>query len=242
MKGDIGAEAANSRVLGVTVNDKSSLTVNNVYTAALELGLGSSLNAGNGVVDVGGASSIEGNVKAGTLKLGGESLIAGDAFVDVGTIDLGANALTIGKDGDAEGNGSSSASVFADILMLNTGSKVFVDPSYKKNASILAVKDLKDTAAPDDVGVLNGGIFVGQNAAFGYGFDQAEFESVMADYMVDGKFADPSVNGATGPANALAINKPLTVKANGGIVVDHSLTTDKFNDPATLKTDTFSPR
>ncbi|WP_308497725.1 hypothetical protein, partial [uncultured Anaerobiospirillum sp.] len=239
VKGDIGAEAANSRVVGVTVNDKSSLTVNNVYTTALELGLGSSLNAGTGVVDVSGASSIEGNVNAGTLKLGGESLIAGDAFVDVSTIDLGANALTIGKDGDAEGNGSSSASVFADVLMLNTGSKVFVDPSYKKDAAILAVKDLKDTAAPDDVGVLNGGIFVGQNAAFGYGFDQAEFESVMADYMVDGKFADPSVNGATGPANALALNKPLIVKKDAGIVVDHNLTTTSVADPATLKKDTL---
>ena len=237
VKGDIGAEAANSRVLGVTVNDKSSLTVNNVYTTALDLGLGSSLNAGTGVVDVSGASSIEGNVKAGTLKLGGESSIAGDASVDVGTIDLGANALTIGKDGDAEGNGSSSASVFADVLMLNTGSKVFVDPSYKKDAAILAVKDLKDTAAPDDVGVLNGGIFVGQNAAFGYGFDQAEFESVIADYMVGGKFVDPDAEGATGRANALALNKPLSVKANGGIVVKHTLTADNLNTE--FKTDSL---
>ena len=56
VKGDIGAEAANGRVLGVTVNDKSSLNVNNVYTTDLELGLGSSLNAGTGVVDVSGAS------------------------------------------------------------------------------------------------------------------------------------------------------------------------------------------
>ena len=239
VKGNIGAEAANGRVLGVTVNDKSSLTVNNVYTTALKLGLGSSLNAGTGVVDVSGDSYIDGNVKAGTLKLGGESFISGDALVDVGTIDLGAHALTIGKDGDAEGNGSSSASVFADTLMMTAGSKVFVDPSYKKNASIFVTEEIKAGTNPDDIGVLDGGLFVGKNAAFGYGFDQAEFESVIADYMVGGKFVDPDVDGATGRANALAINKPLTVKANGGIVVDHSLTTDKFNDPATLQKDTL---
>ena len=237
VKGDIGAEAANSRVLGVTVNDKSSLTVNNVYTTALELGLGSSLNAGTGVVDVSGASSIEGNVKAGTLKLGGESFIAGDAFVDVGTINLGANALTIGKDGDAEGNGSSSASVFADTLMMTNGSKVFVDPSYKKNASIFVTEEIKAGTNPDDIGVLDGGLFVGKNAAFGYGFDQAEFESVIADYMVGGKFVDPDVDGATGRANALALNKPLTVKANGGIVVKHTLTPDNLTTE--LKTDSL---
>ena len=239
VKGDIGAEAANSRVLGVTVNDKSSLTVDNVYTTDLELGLGSSLNAGTGVVDVSGASSIEGNVKAGTLKLGGESLIAGDASVDVGTIDLGANALTIGKDGDADGNGSSSASVFADTLMMTNGSKVFVDPSYKKNASIFVTEEIKAGTNPDDIGVLDGGLFVGKNAAFGYGFDQAEFESVIADYMVGGKFVDPDVDGATGRANALALNKPLTVKKDAGIVVDHNLTTTSVADPATLKKDTL---
>ena len=61
----------------------------------------------------------------------------------------------------------------------------------------------------------------------------------MADYMVDGKFADPSVDGATGPANALAINKPLTVKQDAGIVVDHTLTTTTVAAPATLKANTL---
>ena len=239
VKGNIGADAANGRVLDVTVNDKSSLTVKNVYTTALTLGPGSSLNAGTGVVDVSGASTIEGNVQAGTLKLGGESFISGDALVDVGTINLGANALTIGKDGDAEGNGSSSASVFADNLMMTNGSKVFVDPSYKKNASIFVTEEIKAGTNPADIGVLDGGLFVGKNAAFGYGFDQAEFESVIADYMVGGKFVDPDVEGATGRANALALNKPLTVKQNGGIVVDHELTTTSVADPATLKKDTL---
>ena len=235
VKGDIGANTTTGRVLGVTVIDKSSLTVNNVYTTALDLSLGSSLNAGTGVVDVSGASSIEGNVKAGTLKLGGESLIAGDAFVDVSTIDLGANALTIGKDG-AE-NVSSSASVFADTLMMTNGSKVFVDPSYKKSASIFVAEEIKAGPNPADIGVLDGGLYVGKNAAFGYGFDQAEFESVIADYMVGGKFVDPDAEGATGRANALALNKPLSVKANGGIVVKHTLTADNLNTE--FKTDSL---
>ncbi len=235
VNGNIGADAANGRVLDVTVNDKSSLTVKNVYTTALTLGPGSSLNAGTGIVDVSGASTIEGNVKAGTLKFGGESKIAGDAFVDVSTINLGANALTIGKDGDEKV--SSSASVFADTLMMTAGSKVFVDPSYKKSASIFVAEEIKAGPNPADIGVLDGGLYVGKNAAFGYGFDQAEFESVIADYMVGGKFVDPDVEGATGRANALALNKPLTVKNGSGIVVKHNLNSNNLTTE--FKTDSL---
>ena len=223
VKGNIGDSAAKSRVVGVTVNDNSSLKADNVYTTKLDLAQGSSLTtAADGVVDVSGAATIMGNVDAGSLKLGGKSLIAGDALVDVGTIDLGANALTIGKDGDAEGKGSSSAAVFADKFIMGAGSTLFVDPAYTEKASILAVQTIQGDVAGTDVGIAQGNIIVGKNAAFGYGFDQAGFESVMADYLVDGKFVDPKKN-IGGVANAFVLNKPLTVNSGNYVVVDASL-------------------
>ena len=224
VNGNIGNSANNSRVVGVTVNDNSSLKANNVYTTKLDLGQGSSLTAAaDGVVDVSGAATIMGNVDAGTLKLGGASTIAGNASVDVATLDLaGSQTLTIGKDGDAEGNGSSSAAVFADKFIMGAGSTLFVDPAYTEKASILAVQTIQSDAQGTDVSVANGNIVVGKNAAFGYGFDQPGFESVMADYLVDGKFVDPKKN-IGGVANAFVLNKPLTVKSGNYVVVDAGL-------------------
>ena len=224
VKGNIGDSANNSRVVGVTVNDNSSLKANNVYTTKLDLSQGSSLTtAADGVVDVSGAATIMGNVDAGSLKLGGTSTIAGNASVDVATLDLaGSHTLTIGKDGDENGKGSSSAAVFADKFIMGAGSTLFVDPAYTENASILAVQTIQSNAQGDDVSVANGNIVVGKNAAFGYGFDQAGFESVMADYLVDGKFVDPKKN-VGGVANAFVLNKPLTVQSGNYVVVDASL-------------------
>ncbi|WP_317383942.1 hypothetical protein, partial [Anaerobiospirillum succiniciproducens] len=225
VKGNIGDSAAKSRVVGVTVNDNSSLKANNVYTTDLELGQGSSLTtAADGVVDVSGTATIMGNVDAGTLKLGATSTIAGNASVDVDTLDLaGSQTLTIGKDGDENGKGSSSAAVFADKFIMGAGSTLFVDPAYTEKASILAVQTIQSDASGTDVSVAKGNIVVGKNAAFGYGFDQAGFESVMADYLVDGKFIDPKKN-IGGVANAFVLNKPLTIKSGNYVAVDANLT------------------
>ena len=226
VKGNIGDSANNSRVVGVTVNNNSSLKANNVYTTKLDLSQGSALTttATDGVVDVAGAATIMGNVDAGTLKLGATSTIAGNASVDVATLDLaGSQTLTIGKDGDAEGKGSSSAAVFADTFIMGAGSTLFVDPAYTEKASILAVQTIQSDASGTDVSVAKGNIVVGKNAAFGYGFDQAGFESVMADYLVDGKFIDPKKN-IGGVANAFVLNKPLTIKSGNYVAVDANLT------------------
>ena len=105
---------------------------------------------------------------------------------------------------------------------MGAGSTLFVDPAYTKKASILAVQTIQSDAQGTDVSVAKGNIIVGKNAAFGYGFDQAGFESVMADYLVDGKFIDPKKN-IGGVANAFVLNKPLTVNSGNYVVVDASL-------------------
>ncbi|MDO4676565.1 MAG: autotransporter outer membrane beta-barrel domain-containing protein [Anaerobiospirillum succiniciproducens] len=214
----------------VNINDGAQLNVKSgsVFTNDLSVGKGGYVFASGDVV-VKKTATIMGDVDAGKLSLESGSTIAGGAKVDVATLELGnaASSLTIGKDkvGDEP---SSTAAVFAETLMFKAG-KIFVDPAYTEKASVLAVQEIKGGENKEDVGVLAGGLYVGQNAAFGYGFDEAEFNSVMANYLVDGKFADPRVPGATGPANALVLNKPLSVKYDNGIIVKHDITDATVN-------------
>ena len=222
---------SDSATLGtVNIKDGAQLNVKSgsVFTTDLNVGKGGYVFASGDVV-VKDTATIMGDVDAGKLSLVNASTIAGGAKVDVATLELGnaASSLTIGKDkvGDEP---SSTAAVFADTLMFKAG-KIFVDPAYTENASVLAVQEIKAGTADTDVGVLAGGLYVGQNAAFGYGFDEAEFNSVMANYLVDGKFADPTNPGSTGPANALVLNKPLSVKYDNGIIVKHDITDTTVN-------------
>ncbi|MGN8852482.1 beta strand repeat-containing protein [Anaerobiospirillum succiniciproducens] len=195
----------------------------NISTDTLNLVSGA-INAADKVITVTSKSKeakIFGDVEAGSLTLAGGATIAGDADVKLGTLDLAADSkLNVGRDGED----GSSAAVFTDKLVMGAGSTIFVDPEYKDKASIFATQNLTNGTGNEDTGVLSGSIFVGKNAAFGYGFDQANFDSVMANYLVDGKFTDPDAAGSTGPANALVLNKPVQIASGEGIVVDHTLT------------------
>ena len=221
--GSFGKDA-NTTLGTVNIKDGAQLNVKSgsVFTNDLNVGKGGYVFASGDVV-VKETATIMGDVDAGKLSLESASTIAGGAKVDVATLELGkaTSSLTIGKD-KVDNEPSSTATVFAETLMFKAG-KIFVDPAYTENASVLAVQEIKAGENKEDVGVLAGGLYVGQNAAFGYGFDEAEFNSVMAKYLVNGKFADPKVPGATGRANALVLNKPLSVKLGNGIVVNHSL-------------------
>ena len=221
--GSFGKDA-NTTLGTVNIKDGAQLNVKSgsVFTNDLNVGKGGYVFASGDVV-VKETATIMGDVDAGKLSLESASTIAGGAKVDVATLELGnpTSSLTIGKDKDGN-EPSSTAAVFAETLMFKAG-KIFVDPAYTENASVLAVQEIKAGDAQEDVGVLAGGLYVGQNAAFGYGFDEAEFNSVMAKYLVNGKFDDPRVPGATGRANALVLNKPLSVKHGNGIIVNHSL-------------------
>ena len=193
----------------------------NVSTATLDLVSGAINAAGKEIsVSSGDVSAkIFGDVEAGTLSLSGGATIAGDADVKLGTLNLATNkTLNVGRDGED----GSTASVFTDKLVMGKGSTIFVDPSYNDPATVLATKVLTNGTTGDDVSVVDGKIKVGQNAAFGIGFDQAEFESVMAKYLVDGKFTDPAKNQG-GYANAFVLNTSLKINSGNGVVVDHNL-------------------
>ena len=189
-----------------------------VTTTTLNIA-GGAINAAGKDITVSGADSADifGDVVAGSLSLSGGATIAGGADVNLGTLNLsGGKILNVGRDGED----GSTATVFTDKLVMGAGSTIFVDPSYDDHATVLATKVLTDTSA-SDVNVSNGNIKVGKNAAFGIGFDQAEFDSVMANYLVDGKFTDPVNN--QGYANAFVLNSSLTIKSGTGVSVKHDL-------------------
>ncbi|WP_027939936.1 beta strand repeat-containing protein [Anaerobiospirillum succiniciproducens] len=227
--GSFGKDA-NTTLGTVNIKDGAQLNVKSgsVFTTNLNVGKGGYVFASGDVV-VKETATIMGDVDAGKLSLESASTIAGGAKVDVATLELGkaTSSLTIGKD-KVDNEPSSTAAVFAETLMFKAG-KIFVDPAYTENASVLAVQEIKAGENKEDVGVLAGGLYVGQNAAFGYGFDEAEFNSVMAKYLVNGKFDDPRVPGATGRANALVLNKPLSVKHDNGIIVKYDITDTTVN-------------
>ena len=207
---------------GSALNIKAEAGQGAVTAATLNLGAGSSINAAGQDISVSSDSEeakIFGNVEAGSLSFAGDATIAGNADVNLGTLIVATNKiLNVGRDGED----GSTASVFTDKLVMGKGATIFVDPSYNDPATVLATKVLTNGTTGDDVSVVDGKIKVGQNAAFGIGFDQAEFESVMANYLVDGKFIDPAKNQG-GYANAFVLNTSLKINSGNGVVVDHNL-------------------
>ena len=236
VKGSIGQTGTDKDVQSVIVNKGSKLKVEgDLYTASLDLKKGTSLNANNGegAVVINGEGSIFGNVTAGSLEFAKagtdtdkiKNTIAGDVEVNVGSLSIADhNVLTIGQDGAEET--STTATVFTDSLKMGAGSTIFVDPSYEKPATVLGTKTLTNDATDDGVNVAAGNIIVGQNAAFGLGFDKAEFNSVMANYLVDSKFTDPAKKKG-GYANALVLGDSLVIAKGNGVSVDHNLTDEK---------------
>ena len=235
VKGSIGQTGTDKDVQSVIVNKGSKLKVEgDIYTASLDLAKGTSLNANNGegAVVINGKGSILGNVTAGSLEFAKagtdtdkiKNTIAGDVEVNVGSLSIaGNNVLTIGQEGTAET--STTATVFTDTLKMASGSTIFVDPSYEKPATVLGTKTLTDGTTDDGVNVAAGNIIVGQNAAFGLGFDKAEFNSVMANYLVDGKFTDPAKKKG-GYANALVLGDSLVIASGKGVTVNHKINDD----------------
>ena len=215
-----------------------NVTTGDVTTATLNIAGGAINAAGKNITVSSDASEakIFGDLEAASLSLSGGATIAGGADVKLDTLNLsGGKTLNVGRDGED----GSTATVFTDKLVMGASSKIFIDPSYKIAATVLGTKTLTDGTSKPGVNVAAGDIFVGQNAAFGIGFDQAEFNSVMANYLVDGKFTDPAENKG-GYANALVIGDSLAIASGKGVTVDHNLTDDKVASGTGVTANTVS--
>ncbi|WP_317383941.1 hypothetical protein, partial [Anaerobiospirillum succiniciproducens] len=221
VSGSIGEATKNKGIESLIVNKGSSLNVTgSVYTNALDLRADTALTAGNGSGDVvvANAAEIMGDLTAGTLSFGAASEIAGDAVVDVKTLNAGANNLTVG-------NADAGATIVADTFVLS-GGKLVVDPEYGNPASKIVVDNITDTKTEIDAKIA-GDILIGKNSVVSIGYSQTEFKDVMADYLVqNGGFSDQKEGSVkNGVKNALVLNKPVEIASGNGVVIDPEGTT-----------------
>ena len=207
----------------VNIKDGAQLNVKSgsVFTTDLNVAKGGYVFASGDVV-VKDTATIMGDVDATNLTLSGtgtagakvQHAIAGGATIDADKLTLAANnTLTVGKDG----KDTSSANVFVGTLDLAANSILVVDPEPSEPAALVVAEDLDGKKNDKDAGILNGGAYVGMNSALGIGFTEAEFNDVMASYLVDGKFDQ------NGLKNALVLNKAVTIANGNGIVVNAGL-------------------
>ena len=244
VEGAIGTDAA---AIGKLVTNGSNVTIasgdvfvqeidfnGGSFTVAAEnklvLGDGQTFDAAK---DKGLASTIDGNLTAGTLtfKTGttGSVDIAGNAVVDLGTLTGAENiAINVGKDGVENG----SATLLADKLVLKQ-STLKIDPAYDQPYASAIAMDLSGASGD----TLDGLVEVGHNALFAVGFDtKAEVDAVLGTLVKNGSFADPAPSEpAPGPStrsavtvpgaeavvtpNAVVLNKGIKFDGNGGIYV-----------------------
>ena len=241
VKGAIGDST--KAVKSLTVNKDSHLVVEgikgvtadkdvkNVYTEALTLNAGSSLNAvGQDVTVTGtGTAKLDGNLTAGKLVFStanASASIANGALVDVGEFSVnGTGKVTIGTPGVDENNKGTSGTLDADKLTLG-GATLFVDPALGQKAAIAAVDKLSDKDTNGDAQVLDGNIIVGMNSAVGVGFAGDDKRGQVEQYLIDAELMDPTSKSFKADADnvksiksALILKTPIKVGKDKGVLV-----------------------
>ena len=213
----------------LTLNAGSSLKVESgdVFTVNLDSQAGTVVDVKGGIT-TNDLHFIGTSLKANSLELttgsgntANENLIAGGAKVELGTLKLAdKQLLEIGQNSQNPDN-SSTASVYAGTLDLNTGA-VFVDPTSSVGYSLLAVNNLSGTVTGNQAGTLNGTVTVGNNGVFGVGFDNEQELVDMLSKYTDG-------NGALKDfKSALVLDKNVTLsKTTDGLTVDPSASSAK---------------
>ena len=213
--------------------DGSALKINaeagsgSVSADTLSVGAGSSILAEGQAITISGtaaASEILGDITAKSLSLGAKGAeIAGDAVINLDTLALGSGLVQVGNDA-AEKNGSATVVV---QNLTGTGT-LFVDPAYGQKAALVIAESLGTTSTPadNDAGTLSGSAIVGKNAALGIGFSsEAELNAVLGQFLdANGSFTENPTADKLELANALVLNKKVTVDGSKWIVVDPSAT------------------
>ena len=233
VKGTVGES---TKALAEVTSNGSHVTVSSgdVYAHNINLNGGSlALDSGRKVVIGAGTpsttlpsvdSNITGNLTAGEFSVvassTGDINMSNNAVVDVDLFNVSSAVnVNVGKD-DVENGG---ATLLADTFVLKDASLI-VDPDYGQEASKVVIQNITDNAAKPEAQTIDGKVYVGANSVVSIGYTQAEFDDVMADYLVqNGGFSDQKDgNVKNGVKNALVLNKSITIADNAGIVVDAS--------------------
>ena len=189
-----GSLTAEKSVTTNGIDAKNGATV----SVAGDMTLGSSSTQGHAYADIEDSSKIA---------------VAGDLIVYGGTIRVGSDDITHtqyvnAQSGDynpydgyvdaadetADGQISNTASTgYLEVLgetRLN-GATVFVDPTYGLNTSLATFKTFADSSVNHgQLGVLDGNIVVGKNAAVGLGLTNAELAERIAQFQTNGSLSE----------------------------------------------------
>ena len=214
----------------LSLEDGSSLNITaaagsgSITADTLSVDAASSISAAGQAISVGGttngATKILGDVTAKSLTYAGtgDHIIAGDAVVNLDTLDFGTSTVQIGDDA-AEANGSATVVV---KNLSGTGT-LFVDPKYGDDAALVIAESLDAPATPEsnDAGTFSGKAIIGNNAALGIGFaSEAELKAVLGQFLdANGSFTETPAADKLELANAIVLNKKINVGSGDGILV-----------------------
>ena len=226
---NVGSDTA--KVKELTLQQNGSIQAKNAYVSVLNVGKGSTLKlqgeAADGVLNISGASVVDGQVIAknitsasGTLEIGG-SIQATDTVKAADDVLLGgslkAKELTLSATGKTVfvGDEDSSGLLEVQTIALNTG-KLLLDPDYTKPTNFAAVTGT--TINADEVISLNGDIGVGRNSVLAIGTSVDDAKNIVSRLgYQNGK----SLNEKTGAV--LVVDNTLQVATGDAVVVDSTL-------------------
>ena len=172
----------------------SHLKVNETFTFNFTDVIGGTLEAKDAILNNGEYTT---KLSDEDLIIAGSGTFKADTFTfkedDQGVVLVGLDLGTKGEplaDGTTLTNGTGYFEV--GTLDLN-GGVLAVDPAYGQDTSVAAVKQFKDsqnyTYEWNDVGVVNGQLLVGKNAALGIGATLDETRAAIAKYQTNGSLS-----------------------------------------------------
>ena len=176
------------------------------------------------------SSFIEGSVTAQDIKVQDNLVIAGGSVsADAMTVDadsmviVGVDSLPEDDESTTEIDESAfSASGLLTVGTLTLNGTLVVDPEWSEPTAYAVFERFDDAVNREDiVGTADGSVFVGKNAVAGAGFSDVADVQALVSEATGG--AGLSENGIT---SMLVLGKPMSVSANGEIV----LTSERYDD------------
>ena len=176
------------------------------------------------------SSFIAGSVTAQDIKVQDNLVIAGGSVTADAMTVHAASAVIVGVDSLPEDDESTteidesafSASGLLTVGTLTLNGALVVDPEWSEPTAYAVFERFDDAVNREDiVGTADGSVFVGKNAVAGAGFSDVADVQALVSEATGG--AGLSENGIT---SMLVLGKPMSVSANGEIV----LTSERYDD------------
>lgn len=142
--------------------------------------------------------------------------------------------IQVGADGAATSNAGTGALEVTNLAL--NGGTLYADPEYGQQTAIVAINNGVVTtgggagATPTDVGVIDGNIVVGKNAAVGLGSNVSGVRAAIAQYQNGNSLP----NDGTGPGSVLYLAESTTVADGNYIVVNSDQSNSTLESTQTL--------